>query len=483
MIPNRPSQTFYVTLRKRDGEIVAHRISRDPPVLAEGPTSQREPEAQPPDVVPLSPSLDFAFVFRTFVSMMESYRKFIPLTFEIAPIIYSSLAEQKIVAFLNAKGIECVALSNEMATVYELPIGCYPEFKVYDDEIKATNEGARLLPEVMVVGLVSSYDAFLSQLIRVVLNRQPEIVLTSEKTIKFSELSTFSSIEEARATLIDREVETAIRSSHHEQFSWMESRFSIKLREDLPVWPHFIELCERRNLLTHTGGLVSAQYLANCKAHKTNVTGIQIGAKLEVDSTYFSQAVSIIYEIGAKLCHVLWRKFLEKEREAADRALSDLGYALMHGGAYDIAESLLHFGTHTLKKHSSDSIRRVMIVNLANTLRLQERDAEAKKILDKEDRSAVDNNFKICVAAVYGDIDRVLSLMPIIGANGKPSAEDYRTWPVFIGMRTDKRFVTTFEDIFGEPLITTGAVKIDQTSEIQDESAHLTDDPPKKTLH
>jgi hypothetical protein len=218
MIPKKSSQTFYVTLRKRDGEIVGHTISRDPPVLAEDPASEQEPETHPANVVPAGPSLDFAYVFRTFISMMESYRKFIPLTLELAPILYSTLAEQKIVGFLNAKGSECVALSNEMATVYQLDIGCYTELKVYHDEVTAMNEGARLLPEVMVIGLVSSYDAFPSQLIRVVLNRQPEIVLTSEKTIKFSELSTFLSIEEARAALIDREIETAIRSSTMSSF-------------------------------------------------------------------------------------------------------------------------------------------------------------------------------------------------------------------------------------------------------------------------
>lgn len=60
--------------------------------------------------------------------------------------------------------------------------------------------------ERVEIGLVSSYGACLSQLIRVVLNMHPEIVLTSDKTIKLSELSTFSSIEEARATLSDREI-------------------------------------------------------------------------------------------------------------------------------------------------------------------------------------------------------------------------------------------------------------------------------------
>ena len=486
MTVKKSPQSFYVTLNKEDGKIVGHTISADPPLSAAAAPSQLQPQPQieQVNVAPTSASSAFADVSSSFVSMIESYRKFIPLTLRVAPLLYSTLAEQKIVDFLKAKGSECIALSTETAIVYQLNIACYSELSVYNDEITAMKEGARLLPEVMVIGLVSCYDAFLSQLIRVVLNKQPEIVLTSEKTIKFSELSTFSSIEEARATLIDREIEAAMRDSHHEQFSWMESRFSIRLREELPVWPRFIELCERRNLLTHTGGVVSAQYLANCKAQKVDVTGIAVGSKLTVNSRYFSEAVNIVYEIGTKLCHVFWRKFAEEERKEADAALNTLGYALIHGGAYGIAESLLYFGTHILKKHSSDSARRTMIVNLANAVRLQGKKDEANKILDKEDWSAVDNTFKICVASVHGDIEQVLHLMPIIGPDGRPTAEQYRTWPVFSGIRTDARFVSNFEEIFKEPFIATGAVEIDRSSELQNASIELADDEPfKKTLH
>jgi hypothetical protein len=479
----KSSQNFHITLHKMQGKVASYTVSSDPPPFSEE-SSPSTLSAPPTDGPQGSPALDFKDVSLTFVSVMEAYRKFIPLTLRIAPYLSSAFAQQKIVDFVQAKGSECIDLSNEAATIYELDMSCYREFCINNDEIVAMMEGARFLPEVMVIGLVSSYDAFLSRLLRVVLDRHPEIVLTSEKTIKFSELSTFASIEEARTSLIDREIEAVIRSSHHEQFSWMETRFSMGLRKDLPVWPRFIELCERRNLLTHTGGFVSAQYIANCKAHKFDVSGVKVGSKLAVDSKYFSEAVSVVYEIGVKLCHVFWRKFADHERELADKALNNLGLDLIIGRAYDIAESVLSFGTHILKKHSSDSSRRVMIVNLANAIRLQHREEEAKGILGKEDWSAVDNNFRICVASVNGDIDQVLHLMPIIGANGTPSAEDYRTWPVFSGIRADNRFMTTFEEIFGEPLITTGAVKIDQTTEMQNLSTESSDDvSAKKTLH
>jgi hypothetical protein len=235
---------------------------------------------------------------------MDSYRKFIPLTLTLAPFLSSSIAEQKIGSFVKSKGTQRPDLSNDNITYYELDISRYREFSLHNDEVVAAIEGARHLPEVMIIGLVSVYDAFLAQLLKVVFDKHDEMILTSEKSIKFSELSKFASIEEARASLIDREIEAIIRSSHHEQFSTMEQHFKMKLRADLSVWSKFIELCERRNLLTHTGGIVSSQYIANCKEHNCDLSGIEPGAKLEVDSSYFSEAVSIVYEIGVKLCYV-----------------------------------------------------------------------------------------------------------------------------------------------------------------------------------
>ncbi len=325
--------------------------------------------------------------------------------------------------------------------------------------------GGRHLPEVMIIGLISSYDAFLSRLLHVVIGRHPEIVLTGDKNIKLSELSTFASIDEVRTSLIDREIESVIRLSHHEQFDWMEKRFSVRLREQLDVWPEFVELCERRNLFTHTGGIVSKQYLDICCDHKCNTGSIRMGDKIAVNPAYFANAVKIVYEIGAKLCHVLWRKIAPDERERADIRLNEVGYNLIYTRAYKIAEPLLRFGVDVLKTHANDEVRRMMVVNLANTQRLQGKKEEAAKILDKEDWSACSELFKVCVAAVKEDIGVVVKLMEKIGVNGSPDKQDYRTWPVFRRIRTDERFMTTFEKLFRETVIAPEVANIELPQE------------------
>jgi hypothetical protein len=210
-------------------------------------------------------------------------------------------------------------------------------------------EGAERLPEIMIIGLISAYDAFLIQIIKLILYKQGEIFFKSEKSITFSDLLKFESMEDAKNNLIEKEVEAVIRLSHHDQFVWMERNFDLKLREGLDIWPQFIEVCERRNLLTHTGGVASQSYLQNCKNNKVDVSHVRVGDKLSVDSKYFEQAVAAVYEVGIKLCYVLWRKFDKQDTLNADRTVNELCFDLIHGRAYQIAEAILRFSVDGFK--------------------------------------------------------------------------------------------------------------------------------------
>ena len=470
------NRNFYVGIHKKNGKYCGHTVSSTQPTKVDAISLQTH--SQEVETLEAKDTLNFGNAFKSFTSVMESYRKFIPLTINIAPILSIAMAEKTIVSFAETKGTKKDDISNEEMDVYELDLNCYRQFKQKFDEISSSLEGNKHLLEAIVIGLVSVYDAFLSKLLRVSLTLHPEIVFTSDKTIKFSDLIRFPSIEDARSSLIDREIEAIIRLSHHEQFASIEKLFNLKLREDLLVWPIFIELCERRNLLTHTGGTVSEQYLANCKTQAVNTSGVAIGTKLNVDNAYFSEAVRTIYEIGVKLCYVLWCKLAKEEVDEASNAINNLAYDLIVWGEYKVAESLLLFSTEAIKKNrGSDQTRRMMVVNLANTIKLQGKVEDAKKILEMEDWSASNDTFAVSVAAVSGNIDRVVQLMKKIGNHASeyggtiechPNAEDYRTWPVFKDLCTNENFVTAFETIFNQPLILEKSTNINPNSPVME---------------
>ena len=457
---------FYVGIFKEDEDIIGHTsasTAEDASKIEAGTDLVKHDSKES-----INADLNFEGVFRAYTSMMETYRSFIPITLDLAPAIVSAMSGKKIEKFASQNGKIIEACSNDTSTIYEFNIEHFREFSMYQGEIVAAARGVSHIPEVMIIGLISSYDAFLSNLLRVIFRNHEKIIFKSEKNIPYNEISAFTTIEDARSYLIDKEVENVIRQSHHEQFAWMEKNLDVKLREGLKIWPAFIELCERRNLLTHTGGVISQQYVRNCAIHKCNVSNPIVGNKVKISPEYFSDSVAVMYELGIKLCYVMWRKFQKDENLRADTVLNEMCFDLIFNGAYAIAESILTFSVQVLKKGGADRTRRMMVVNLATSIRLQGRVAEAQKVIDNEDWSAVGDSFKICAASARGDVDEVVRLIKYIGPNSKDiDAENYRIWPVFREMRKDDRFISAFREVFQTDLIKSTSSVVLQSPEIE----------------
>jgi hypothetical protein len=303
------------------------------------------------------------------------------------------------------------------------------------------------------VGLVSAYDVFLSNLIRLIFTVRPELLSSSERNISLKDLIEIGSVEAARERIIEKEVETVIRKSHPEQVNWLSTKLNITLTKGLKIWPDFVEVCERRNLLTHTGGIVSAQYVNACREHGCSLENTQIGQKLDISPKYYRSAVGIIREFGMKLIQVVWRKLVDTEIDAADHELNGFAYRLICRRRYSAAVTMLRFGLYEMKKHGSDSVRKMMVVNYANSVKLNGDKTESETILDAEDWSASTDNYRICVAAVKGENRTVIEMMKSVVDTGKMRIADFREWPVFETVRSDPEFASAFEEQFGEKLL------------------------------
>lgn len=325
------------------------------------------------------------------------------------------------------------------------------EFNQLERELERSHIAMSIVPKSFVVALVSQFDAYLGGLLRAFMNLRPELLNGSERILTFKELKEFNSLEEARAFVLEKEIETLLRESHAEQFSWMENKFKIKLRESLPSWPVFVEVTERRNLFVHCDGVVSRQYLRVCGEQGVEgLTGLQPGCRLEVDQEYFDKAQECIFEIGVKLGHVLWRKLCPEQRKAADGNLSEVCYALLQESKYRLAKELLGFAVVGLKKYSTDEVRRIFIINYAQAHKWMDDQKGCLTTLDAEDWTACDDKFQIALAVLKDDFDTAIGLMKRIGAKGTINQSCYRSWPIFRELRKRKDFRETFSDVFGE---------------------------------
>ncbi len=308
----------------------------------------------------------------------------------------------------------------------------------------------KLVARSFIVSVVSQYDAFVGSIIKTLFVNKPDTLNVSEKQLTFSELMSFGSIEAATEHIIEKEIETVLRKSHSEQFDWLGNKFGVKLRENLHVWPDFIELTQRRNLFVHADGLVSQQYISVCEENNCyDKDTLQRGSELAVDYEYFAKSHDSIFEISVKLAHVLWRKVLPEQRHDADINLNKIGYELLVGKKYKLSHKVFDFAVNTLKKYSSEEMRLTFIINLAQSLKWGGDDRGSLKLINAQDWSATMESFKLCQNVLLSNFAEAKVLMLKIGAEGSISKRDYCTWPIFQEFRVSTEFQSTFESLFG----------------------------------
>lgn len=309
----------------------------------------------------------------------------------------------------------------------------------------------KLLPRSLLVSLISQYDAYIGRLLRSILIKRPEILNSSEKKFSFEQLFQFDSIELAREHILEKEIESILRSSHSEQIKSIEKMLEIPLTKGLDVWPQFIEATERRNLFVHTNGFVSSQYLSVCKAHKYAIDpDVKEGSLLEIDLDYFELAKNCIIEIGIKLGHVVWRKILENEIEESDDSLIEVSYEMIIAEDYSIAEKILDFACDTLKKHSSEHKKLVLVINRAQCYKWNGKKDACEKILASIDWSAKGDEFKISNAVLTENWGSAVKIMKRIGKSGPISKFFYKEWPLFKEFRHQPCFIEAYKEIFEE---------------------------------
>lgn len=391
--------------------------------------------------------------------MAEEFQKIIDqfvvevegLRVSIGPLMKSTEINGKMEEFILGKFLgEYGTLVNETdgEKSYRIQPAQFGQLRRLDRKVKGAAVAQSLLPGSLLVTLVSRYDAFLGRLVRTMLLVRPELQKSSERSLSFALLVELGDFEAAKHYLMEKEIESVLRGSHEDHFEWLEKRLDITLRKGLPSWAKFIEITERRNLLVHSDGIVSHQYLTKCKANGD----CSLGDKLEVPHAYFKGACDCLLEIGVKLTHVIWRKLLPDDRSNADEALNSTCFELLLHDNHRLANELLYFATEVLKTFASEQSRLTFVINRAQALKWLGNDEECVKLLDQFDWTAKLPQFQLCVAVLKEEYEAAVVIMKQMGKDGPVTDENYLMWPVFRKARKNELFQRSFQEIFGREM-------------------------------
>lgn len=328
---------------------------------------------------------------------------------------------------------------------------------------------ASILEKSLFINLFSILDKYVGDLIFILYNKKPELFNSMNKEVCLSEVLQYSSIDELRNVVLEKEIESLRRKSYLEQFKEMEKLFSITLTK-FDQWPRFIENAQRRNLFTHCDGVVSDQYLSICRQVGFKVKDdCKAGDQLSIGGEYFYSACSRITEIAVMLGQTLWRKLIPEELEEADNHLHRLIFDFLEMEHWHNALSLSKFFI-SLPKISSDQIDRINTVNYAIALRAIGKKESAISILNKKDWSATTHDFRLAYAVLTDDYDEAKSHMLKLGKSGDLLNEfSYHDWPLFRDFRDSNQFASGYEEVYGYKYVEKlGAIAEEKKKQIED---------------
>lgn len=408
----------------------------------------------------------------TFIDKISSLHEILP-TFQVVLKASKSLATLKKRKFLRDNGE--VLEEDEKKIKYKL--SDMNSRKVYrmDKNRNRMNIASTIIPDKFLISYVSDYDAFIGGLIREMLINKPELMNADDKILAFSILKNLNSINDAFEYLVSKEIESVLRKSHSEQFRWLENICNVKLNKDLDSWGTFVELTERRNLLVHADGIVSSQYIENCKKVDSSMAkGFNLGDKAEVSKEYLDTSYYCLYEIAVKLTQVIWRKLFPNDINNADISLINITFSLLHDEEYILAQELLNFGVNVIRNHSNDALRRNLVINYAQSYYHTNNKKKCIEILNKEDWSSCADNFKLCNEVLRENYNKASDIMLNIGNKGSITEADYLDWPIFKNFKKSEEFTESFKSIFNkEPFIETEELDKDKIDKIHNDFSNI----------
>lgn len=319
------------------------------------------------------------------------------------------------------------------------------------NELRSQNSTA-VLAKSLFTQLFAEFDAYIGELMKVFYLKNDKLLKGISREISLSDLLDFEDLNAVKLSMLDKEIETFRRDSYIEQFSTLEKKFSLSLRK-FREWPEFVELSQRRNILTHNGGMVSDQYLVVCEREGYKFKNRpNLGDSAGVTYEYFTNASRLLSKVGLMLAYTLWTKVFPEEIAQIHRALNGTIFHCLQQKRWRFVAELEDFVlSDQMRKEMSDIDLRIRIVNASIGLKFSGSDADASKLIDSVDWSASYRDFRLASAVLHEKYAEAVEVMRSIGKTGEIIKQaDYHTWPLFTRFRERPEFYAAYFEIYGE---------------------------------
>lgn len=364
----------------------------------------------------------------------------------ISEALYENAKEKRaeVRDFLAANAL--AQRTDDKSISYDMPSNVIPRFLRLNKDFKTFHTSRAVISKSLIVSLVTEYDSFIGKLLRAIFVLQPNMLNSSDKSMSFSQLLAFDSLDEARNSILDREVSGILYRSREEQLEYLTKKTNINLLDSVTRWKEFVELTERRNLFVHGDGQVSSQYIEKCSRAGVKFD-LEQGHVLEVDNDYFASSYHTILHVGLTIGALVWKKF-----DASDDIIAKLNnvvFDLIVDGEYIAAQEFAEF---LLKPPMNKNVKAqdelLLILNLAQAYKWQGKEDVARSILKRKDWSVLGELYRLAERTLCDDFDSAAEVMRVVVTSKLLERTSLQEWPIFRQFRQSEQYTAVFNELF-----------------------------------
>jgi hypothetical protein len=294
-----------------------------------------------------------------------------------------------------------------------------------------------LLYRSTLMNLVSSVELFLSELIHLYYAKFPDAIGAKEKEKVFSleDLKTFDSVEDARLYIIESKIEGIMHGSFSDWVDFFRNQPKLSLGYLKDTMPKLTEVCQRRNLIVHNGGIVNSIYLS--KVDKTLSRGLKNGDGLIISPDYITERLELFELSGCLIALELWKKFDAADKTRAKLLLEGIFYHVL-AKRWDISEGLSLF----LINDKAMSEEEIFVGKLNYWLSLKRKGKwkEIQSEVEAEDMSAARLRYRLGWFSLCERKDDFFTELPSALRAGELQVSELEQFPIFDEIRNDPRF-------------------------------------------
>ena len=257
-----------------------------------------------------------------------------------------------------------------------------------------------------------------------------------QKRFSLKQVAAYDSIADIQDAAIAHQVYQLLQLPLDDWTKWLDqdSGLGIKVQSLAIDYDVLEEIVQRRHVIVHNGGAVSAQYLERVKPSDDLPP---LGSQLLVDESYLNNAVDHLDCVGNLVGTGVWAKDRPDAEDQAVFALSARMEQLLFDGRWLPLRKLCSVGKMIA---SADVQHQIFKVNEWLSIKRLGGLSSIEQEIGDWDTSALGAQFQLVQLALLDMADQFFRLAPDVLAKGTIQVEQLKTWPVFDELRDDRRF-------------------------------------------